>query len=581
MVTAQGLWPAISRLLGLPANEATEQRLMQTYKQVLQSFEDYVRLAQGLPSQSFFMPRTHPQMTSMTPLQTTHSSQPHYQQPVQPPRYVQPPAPASSQPPEKRKRTSLPAPAVPAMQPQKVLQTELETAITLLGSSDWNEMTKAVNTLTRLTLDHDKDMLFESFPTLLGALTTAMDHALPVARMAFDHQVRPGACINKNADFEGSQTRPPPSTQLSSHVRASISHGNLTWQAEIGTVPVVHHLFRQLPANKFELALLNVLRNMSIDPANEMHIAHSATAMRHLCVCLVDPTTDAASHAFDILAQVCRYIDVTGRKRAENDLWLEDTFTHDKSALKLNLNADLAASTTAEYLAAVWGVLACTMRALFREEKEVVLRALDLLIRLAYVPENRSAFLKCPQEMLERVVELLCVTYSSFDPLAVHESEGAAGLQKTHGTYLPPAAAGDFEERLDTDVRDLAIEFFVQLCNLSPDLQASLIAIPETLPILRQLVQTKVGRPEVPRTIGTLLNQLTLKDALHSALALTQLDFVKATCEGSDLAADLACGSLREIFAVPSWTEATTAMKSNVPMSLYTDPTTSLPGTSA
>jgi hypothetical protein len=203
MVTAQGLWPAISRLLGLPANDATEQRLMQTYKQVLQSFEDYVRLAQGLPSQSFFTQRTHPQMTSMAPLQTTHSSQPHYQPPMQQARYAQPPAPATSQPPEKRKRTSLPTPAVPVMQqPQRALQAELEAAITLLGSSDWNEMTKAVNTLNRLTLEHDKDMLFETFPTLLGALTTAMDKALPVARMAFDHQVGAVICMERmNADF--------------------------------------------------------------------------------------------------------------------------------------------------------------------------------------------------------------------------------------------------------------------------------------------------------------------------------------------------------------------------------------------
>jgi hypothetical protein len=73
-----------------------------------------------------------------------------------------------------------------------------------------------------------------------------------------------------------------------------------------------------------------------------------------------------------------------------------------------------------------------------------------------------------------------------------------------------------------------------------------------------------------------LLNQLTLKETLHPVLALTQL-----ACEGSDLAADLACGSLKEIFAVPSWTEATTAINSNVPMSLYTEPTTSLPGNSA
>lgn len=341
-------------------------------------------------------------------------------------------------------------------------------------------------------------------------------------------------------------------------MRGYISHGDLSWHAVIGNRPVVDHLIRHIPANNFEVSLLNLVRNLSIEPMNEMQIAHSATIMRHLCVCLVNPTTDAASYAFDILAQVCRYVDITGRKRIENDMWLEDTLSQDKATMKLNLSADLSAATTAEYLIAVWGVFAGVMRALFRDEKELILRALDLLIRLSFVPENKSAFLGCPQEMLERIVQLLCVTYSSTDPSAVYESEGAFGLQKGYGSYLAPAAVGDYEERVDTDIRDVTVDFIVQLCNLGPEMQGNLVAIPEFLPIVRQLVRTKVGRQDIPRLVAGLLNQLSTLQRLHPALALTQLEFVRATCEGHDVIADLTCGGLREIFAVSAWTDTTT-----------------------
>ena len=39
VVTAQGLWPAIARLLGLPANDYTEKALGQTYRKVFPAFD--------------------------------------------------------------------------------------------------------------------------------------------------------------------------------------------------------------------------------------------------------------------------------------------------------------------------------------------------------------------------------------------------------------------------------------------------------------------------------------------------------------------------------------------------------------
>lgn len=156
--------------------------------QVLQSFEDYIRLAQGLPAPSIFTQRTQPQIS--TPIPTSHP-QPNTQyhpQNTQQQRYAQALL-TTSQVAEKRKRAPLPTSSIPVAQPLKVLQAEVEAATFMLASKDWTAVAEGLNKLTRLSVDSDKDMVLENFPGLLAAIATAMDNSLPVAQMAFDEQV--------------------------------------------------------------------------------------------------------------------------------------------------------------------------------------------------------------------------------------------------------------------------------------------------------------------------------------------------------------------------------------------------------
>jgi hypothetical protein len=93
----------------------------------------------------------------------------------------------------------------------------------------------------------------------------------------------------------------------------------------------------------------------------------------------------------------------------ENDIWLEDSFDYEPNALKQSVSAEVSVATTAEYIVAVSTAFAIlgeymihkwrepylrTAKILFREEKELVHRCLDIFTKLATVSENKAMFLK-------------------------------------------------------------------------------------------------------------------------------------------------------------------------------------------
>jgi hypothetical protein len=78
----------------------------------------------------------------------------------------------------------------------------------------------------------------------------------------------------------------------------------LGWETMLDTCPLVRQVCSHMDENAHWLSMLSIIRNMTFETANEIYVAHSATVMRHLCLCLANPVGEAASYAFDILFQV-------------------------------------------------------------------------------------------------------------------------------------------------------------------------------------------------------------------------------------------------------------------------------------
>jgi hypothetical protein len=251
-------------------------------------------------------------------------------------------------------------------------------------------------------------------------------------------------------------------------------------------------LITTLGGNEMLKVVLNIVRNLAFDISNQVLLAYSMPIMRHI-VCLVvvsstfteQPLPEVCRYACDILLNLGKHIDLTGRKRTSLDLWLTPVKSFAKNKmLEIMCNDNMSNATQAEYQATTFCLLPWISRIVcFSRDREEIIRALDTLGRLASLPENAPYFTRAPDLFYRCLVSMMAVTHTSADPISgpmevirCHRMEATSA----HGLYM---------DVTDVEIRDLTIDAVHAICAQSPSIQVRLAQIPHCVPMLIRLVQ--------------------------------------------------------------------------------------------
>jgi hypothetical protein len=129
-------------------------------------------------------------------------------------------------------------------------------------------------------------------------------------------------------------------------------------------------------------------------------------------------------------------------------------------------------------------------------DKSFVVRTVELIGRIANVGDVVNVvFAKCPDELLELLVELVCVNNTSIDPFSIlAQTETTDNTQSTHKSLrvskLPASISPFFTDLIDGDCRDAALEVIANLCAQSTRLQIRFASIPRLVPLLLRIIGT-------------------------------------------------------------------------------------------
>ena len=105
-------------------------------------------------------------------------------------------------------------------------------------------------------------------------------------------------------------------------------------------------------------------------------------------------------------------------------------------------------------------------------------------------------FNNCPQEILDLLVELLCVSYSTIDPMQQPENNAIMlSMQSSKPLNKVPACVMSFFTDInDSELRECVLEVMYALCFNSKKLQSRLALTPKCTPMLYRILETKVNR---------------------------------------------------------------------------------------
>lgn len=208
-------------------------------------------------------------------------------------------------------------------------------------------------------------------------------------------------------------------------------------------------------------------------------------------------------------------VDLNGRKRQQiyNFAWLEDVCSLDtksKTSLRVRMSSHMGPSSAGLYLSTTEALLTFILITLEEPtDKSQILHSLDILTKLASNSENGSIFARCPQGLLEALVQLLCVNFTAADPFTIqHGGDGSTDAPSTAMRSIgprPPASMGTFFiDSNDMEIRDSALEAMQALLANSYPLQLRLAAVPHCLQLLVRIVAT--NRAHIDRPFSSIVS---------------------------------------------------------------------------
>ena len=178
-----------------------------------------------------------------------------------------------------------------------------------------------------------------------------------------------------------------------------------------------------------------------------------------------------------------------------------------------------------------------------RQSRMVTLKSLDLISKLASVPDNASYFQVMPDAYFDTIIDFLNVSYSFLDPY----SNSRAGA---NATSVAPFVSESFADAADIEFRDLSLEVIAQLCANSQKIQSRLAEMKQCfrnlLIIIRNLKSEKTSLRNIDTNLTKavqILNQVLSRTFEMATLYSLQLEL--CTEFGDDILSDTICTHLQ------------------------------------
>jgi hypothetical protein len=228
---------------------------------------------------------------------------------------------------------------------------------------------------------------------------------------------------------------------------------------------------------------------------------------------------ECAQMAFDVLVNIGGRIDITGRKRLQaNTAFLEDVRSDErnKSLHFMRCSEHMSTLSTLQYVNTALALFplvhhVITRQGNKRDDRFYILRGLELLAKLASVPENSATVARSPDSLLLALVDLLAASHSLLDPVAQSTDNSASVTGDSAGRLRPPgvlfttysslgvgqssaqqqAAAASLgctgffsADQCDLELRDLAVECLFTMCQTGIAMQLRVAETPDAITLL-------------------------------------------------------------------------------------------------
>jgi hypothetical protein len=269
---------------------------------------------------------------------------------------------------------------------------------------------------------------------------------------------------------------------------------------------------------------------------NEVYIANSVKIITHLVFLLLSPVSanklmpESVAYAFDILTNIGKAIDLTGRRRrATREYILLDHIEDDeRETLKAKCSKHYSISSSDTYIAATHLIFPSLINYMQSNDREYVFKALETFGHLCQNEDNVSLLNNCPNSLPPLLVELLCVNSSASD--SIHMTNLKRDADKAYNiTSRPPVSVGNMSEQSDTQIRDAASFAIYLLVCMSLPWRRAIASVPHALFILYRIaIQTP--RTEAIIRASQIMTVMTCDPGNAVEYLRVQKDFCVGAC---------------------------------------------------
>ena len=237
---------------------------------------------------------------------------------------------------------------------------------------------------------------------------------------------------------------------------------------------------------------------------------------------------ECVAYAFDILTNIGKTIDLSGRKRRFNkENWLLDSLEDDdKETLTLRCTPHYSIASSDMYMVAAYSLFPRILYFMESYNRDYVVKAVDCFGHLVQAEENVELLNGCPAYLPKLLIELLCVSLTAVDP--------ALPPTPLHNDIVelearPTGLICAFSDQCDIAIRDSTLYALYMLVCLSQRWRHAVPALPRALELLRRIA-VSLPRTDSSSRANQILSVMTMDPTNKTEYLRQQCDMCVIAC---------------------------------------------------
>jgi hypothetical protein len=257
--------------------------------------------------------------------------------------------------------------------------------------------------------------------------------------------------------------------------------------------------------------------------------------MAHMVFLLLAPVIsdrlmpECVAYAFDILTNIGKTIDLSGRKRRfAKENWNVDTLDDDeeKETLTLRCTAHYSILSSDVYMMASYSLFPRLLHFMQSNNRDYVVKAVECFGQLVQAEENVELLNRCPDYLPKLLIELLCVSLTAVEPAlppTLQQNDAAELDARPKGLICP------FSGQCDIAIRDSTLYSLYMLVCLSQKWRHVVPALPRALEVLRR-ISVAVPRTDSSSRANQILSVMTMDVTNKTEYLRQQCDMCVVAC---------------------------------------------------